>query len=53
VLTLSTFFFWQADAAGNAEQARSLFAVTAGFAILGGILSTWIGLALSALRLRR
>ncbi len=52
-LALMIFFFWQAESAGTIEQARSLASTTIGLAVLGGIASTWIGLALSALRLRR
>lgn len=49
VLAVLIFSFWRTDS----EQASSLAGATVVLAILGGILSTWISLALSALRLRR
>lgn len=50
VLALMIFSFWQTD---SAERAGSLSSATTGLAIFGGIVSTWISLALSAIRLRR
>ena len=50
-LALLIFSFWQAPS--TKHEHPPLLGATIGFAIFGGIISTWISLALSALRLRR